>query len=675
MLNEEEIRKAISLLIGDGKLFECRIVYPHKKTQPSGYFKSSDDLIAQLRNMRLTNANVYIVLNAIKPECYGREQADHFVDGASTTSDNDIIVRDWILIDLDAVRPSGTSATDEQIKIAHDKAGKVYKYLQTQGFSEPIVAFSGNGYHLLYRIKLLNNQVNKDLLKRFLEALDIMFSDECVQVDTSVYNAGRICKLYGTMAQKGRSTETQPHRMSQITYVPNEILHVEPQYIEKIANSIVTERIQANRYNNYNASNFDLENWMTEHGIQYRITGYSGGQKYILDHCPFDHTHKGKDAVIFKLANGAIGFKCFHNSCSDKTWRDVRLLYEPDAYSREWKRQDRTMYKTHNRDEKPPVQKIVQRENEPIFLTAKQILNKPKPPQSFIKTGVKEIDKKMRGLKKGDVSVWSGLRGSAKSTLLSQIALNAVDTGNVVIFYSGELVCFDFMHWMNLQAAGNHNQPAFHEGYFNTPAEFQSAIADWLEGKFYLYNNDYGNGFEAVIAEVEKQIEEHKADIVFLDNLMAFNISSLASTKWEAQTAFVWKLHELANKSHTHIAFVAHPRKSSGFLRFDDISGTADIGNAVDSAFIVHRNNEDFKRLSAEMFKWKADSDVYKGTNVVEIVKDRGGGNQDVFIPLYYDARSKRLRNSEDEYVVYGWEEPDEDGFIDLPDDIPFEEL
>ena len=675
MLNEEEIRKAISLLIGDGKLFECRIVYPHKKTQPSGYFKSSDDLIAQLRNMRLTNANVYIVLNAIKPECYGREQADHFVDGASTTSDNDIIVRDWILIDLDAVRPSGTSATDEQIKIAHDKAGKVYKYLQTQGFSEPIVAFSGNGYHLLYRIKLLNNQGNKDLLKRFLEALDIMFSDECVQVDTSVYNAGRICKLYGTMAQKGRSTETQPHRMSQITYVPNEILHVEPQYIEKIANSIVTERIQANRYNNYNASNFDLENWMIEHGIQYRVTGYSGGQKYILDHCPFDHTHKGKDAVIFKLANGAIGFKCFHNSCSDKTWRDVRLLYEPDAYSREWKRQDRAMYKTHNRDEKPPIQKIVQRENEPIFLTAKQILNKPKPPQSFIKTGVKEIDKKMRGLKKGDVSVWSGLRGSAKSTLLSQIALNAVDTGNVVIFYSGELICFDFMHWMNLQAAGNHNQPAFHEGYFNTPAEFQSEIAEWLEGKFYLYNNDYGNGFEAVIAEVEKQIEEHKADIVFLDNLMAFNISSLASTKWEAQTAFVWKLHELANKSHTHIAFVAHPRKSSGFLRFDDISGTADIGNAVDSAFIVHRNNEDFKRLSTDMFKWKADSDVYKGTNVVEIVKDRGGGNQDVFIPLYYDARSKRLRNSEDEYVVYSWEEPDEDGFIDLPDDIPFEEL
>ena len=675
MLNEEEIRKAISLLIGDGNLFECRIVVPHKKTQPSGYFKSSDVLIEQLQRMRLSNANVYIVLNAIKPECYGREQADCFIDGASTTSDNDIAARNWILIDLDSVRPSGTSATDKQVKTAHEKAGMVYRYLQAQGFSEPIVAFSGNGYHLLYRIKMQNNQENKDLLKRFLEALDIMFSDEDVQVDTTVYNAGRICKLYGTMAQKGRNTEAQPHRMSRIAYIPSEIRHVERPYIEKIANSIVSERVQANRYNGYNASNFDLENWMTEHGLQYRVTGYSGGQKYILDHCPFDHTHKGKDAVIFKMSNGAIGFKCFHNSCSDKTWRDVRLLFEPDAYSKEWKHQDRAMYQTYNRHTLPLVQKIVQQEDKPIFLTANQILRMPKPPQSFVKTGIKDIDKKMRGLKKGDVSVWSGLRGSAKSTLLSQVALNAINTGNVAIFYSGELVCYDFMHWMNLQAAGNHNQPAFTEGYFNTPIDVKEKIADWLEGKFYLYNNDYGNGFEAVFGEIEGQVIEHHADIVFLDNLMAFNISSLGSTKWEAQSAFVWKLHEMANQRHVHIAFVAHPRKASGFLRFDDISGTADLGNAVDSAFIVHRNNEDFRRLSGDIFKWKSDNPIYDGTNVVEIVKDRGGGNQDVFIPLYYDARSKRLRNSKDEYVVYGWEEADEDEFIDLPDDIPFEDL
>ena len=32
-----------------------------------------------------------------------------------------------------------------------------------------------------------------------------------------------------------------------------------------------------------------------------------------------------------------------------------------------------------------------------------------------------------------------------------------------------------------------------------------------------------------------------------------------------------------------------------GFLRKDDISGTADLTNAVDNVFIVHRVNNDFK--------------------------------------------------------------------------------
>ena len=92
-----------------------------------------------------------------------------------------------------------------------------------------------------------------------------------------------------------------------------------------------------------------------------------------------------------------------------------------------------------------------------------------------------------------------------------------------------------------------------------------------------------------------------------------------------------------------------------GFLRLDDISGSADLANAVDNAFIVHRNNNDFKRLSAQMFGWDDEDEVYEGTNVVEIAKDRDGGNQDVFIPLYYEKESKRLKNDFTENRIYSW--------------------
>ena len=54
---------------------------------------------------------------------------------------------------------------------------------------------------------------------------------------------------------------------------------------------------------------------------------------------------------------------------------------------------------------------------------------------------------------------------------------------------------------------------------------------------------------------------------------------------------------------------------------------------------------------------WHDDNEVYDGTNVVEIVKDRDGGNQDVFIPLYYEVESKRLKNDRAENVIYGWKD------------------
>ena len=121
-----------------------------------------------------------------------------------------------------------------------------------------------------------------------------------------------------------------------------------------------------------------------------------------------------------------------------------------------------------------------------------------------------------------------------------------------------------------------------------------------------------------------------------------------------------------------HVIFVAHPRKAQGFLRLDDISGSGNIANIVDNAFIIHRNNADFQRMTQQMFGWKSDNDAYSGTNVIEICKDRNEGTQDYFIPLWYERESKRLKNYESENIIYGWN----DGFVSIPDEqleeIPF---
>lgn len=664
-INEPELYKALNILKSSGGLFEIRVIAGEKKPI-SGYFKSADLAVEALKKQDLRNTNVYIVLNSINEACYSREQRDRFVSTSTATSDTDITGRDWILVDIDPVRPKGTSSTSEQIKAAYEKCLKLKGFLVEQGFSKPITAFSGNGLHLLYKIAMKNNDENRDLLKKFLEALDELFSDDEVKVDRVNFNAARVCKLYGTLAQKGMNTEERPHRMSKILEAPTEIKPTDIAYFKKICFLIKHEKIEPNRYNGYSRENFNLEEWLQKYGLHYRVSSYGDGTRYWLDCCPFDENHKGKDAAIFKSNNGAIGFHCFHNSCSDKQWKDVRLLFEPDAYTKKWEQEEKRAYKIHNRE----VPKIEPKENQPVFYTIRQILDLPKLPESFIKTGIKEIDKRMRGLKKEYISVWSGLRSSAKSTVLTGIALNAINDDNTVVMYSGELAERRAARWLLQQAAGKtHVEPSKFEGCWNVPKKYQDMIAEWMGKKLRLYNNYYGHNFVAIQQELIKVLEETNADLVILDNLMSFDIHNLSDDKWEAQKNFVWTLHEMAIKYQVHIAFVAHPKKAAGFLRFDDISGTADIGNMVDDAFIVHRNNDDFKRLFKQMYGNTRNSVLETGTNIIEIVKDRDNGTQDVFVPLFYEPESKRLKNEVAENINYGWAENLQDDFVPATDE------
>ena len=674
--DENEIKKTIALMKPNGQLFEVRMLEGTKIY--SGYFTDANTLVNCLRREDLRNRNVYITLNEIASGCYGRKQHDCFIqirNKEPTTGDKDIVGYDWLMIDLDPERPSGTSSTDAEMAEAKVLGNKMFIALKNLGFENPLTAYSGNGVHLLYRIQVANTPERVALISKCLKVLDVLFSTEKVKVDVKNSNPSRICKLYGCTSTKGADTKDRPHRQSYVIGNPIEIKATDISYLEKLANMIPDEAERPQQYNSYNPQSFDVEAWMQKYGIQYKTVGCSDGTKYILDHCPFNESHNGKDAMVFKRNNGALQYVCLHNSCQDKHWKEFRMFYEPNAYEKREAMRTEQMYHSYNRHMKPPQKVEKPADGTPVFFTAQDILDMKFPEETFVRTGINVIDRKMRGLKKGHVSVWSGLRASAKSTILSEIGLNAIDDGNNVAYFSGELTPKNFMDWMNLQAAGKgYVVETNNEGFYTTPIETRKKIAKWLQGHFWLYNNEYGNNFTSVIERFEKIIDENKLDLLVLDNLMAFNISDLGDSKWDAQSQFVLSLASLAKKHRVHCAFVAHPRKAMGFLRFDDIAGTADLGNAVDDAFIVHRVNNDFKRYTHDMFGWKDDAEMYEATNVVEIVKDRDGGNQDVFIPLWYEVESKRLKNEKSENKLYGWRGDTMDRMMSLADFTAVEE-
>ena len=342
--NEQELRKTIHLLKPDGELFEIRFIGNSGKLNFSGYFTDTDILIERMKNLSTTEqGNFYITLNKINSACYSRQQKDIFVKNCKiTTSDNDIDKYEWLLLDFDPKRPSGISSSQDQLEYAHQSALKVYAYLKEYGFPEPIVSLSGNGYHLLYRVELAKTPDNIKLIENTLKSLDMLFSNEYVDVDTTVYNPARICKLYGTVAAKGVSTQERPHRLAYILKEPSELSPIPQDLLQRLVNENIPSELPKQEYKG-NKSAFNLTDWIQEHHISITQTASfkSGGTKYILENCPFDENHKGKDACLIQFPNGAICFKCLHQSCSNHTWKDFRLLYEPDAYTKENNNQKR----------------------------------------------------------------------------------------------------------------------------------------------------------------------------------------------------------------------------------------------------------------------------------------------------------------------------------------------
>jgi KaiC/GvpD/RAD55 family RecA-like ATPase len=644
--NELEVRKTFELMVDD--LTEVRII--GNNITASGYFKDVDTLLKNLKQYENRQGlNFYFVMNSVNEGCYSRQQRDCFIEiGRSnktpTTSDKDIVKRNWLLLDIDCERPSGVSSTDTELQKAKDKANKVYRYLKNEGFEQPIVAYSGSGTHLLYRISLDPSETQ--LVKDSLLALDMMFSDEEVKIDTSVFNASRITKLYGTMAVKGRNTKERPHRLSKIVNYPNEIKVNDAELLIKLAKNLPEPPKRT-----FQAQEFDIDSWLSSNGIVVKEqANFNGGRKLILEECPFDSSHRGKDAAIFVLNNGAIGFKCFHASCSQYTWQDVRKKYEPNAYNRvEVKRLEPRL----NSLKKPEL-----KTNEPLFFTSTTIKPKDRSQIVSIETGIMKLDKKIIGLNKGEVSCVSGLRGSGKSSLMSQIALEAVQRKYKTALFSGELSENRVLEWLQLQAAGKlYTQPTKYENYFYVDDKTKYYINKWLDNKIYIYNNNYGNDAQKILNSVEQCITKNKVDLVILDNLMSMNLESLSGDKYERQTKLVLGLVRYAQDNDVHILFVAHPRKSIGFLRLEDISGTADLTNAVENVFIVHRVNMDFKAKSKLTFGWRDDNDLYNYTNVIEVCKNRDLGIQDYFVGLQFEVESKRFLNEKYETKHYDWEE------------------
>lgn len=658
-MNELDIRKWWDIFKKNGNLTEIRIL-DGKRTY-SGYFKNIDNIISAIKPFE--SANIYFTLNCIDESCYGREQNERLImNPKNTTSDSDIIARDFIMVDIDPKRVAGTNATNQELERAHLKAVDIYRFLKDNGFNEPIIAMSGNGWHIHIPVALKASQENTDLVKRFLLSLAKIFTDKYCDIDLKVFNNSRICKLFGTRSNKGADIENRPKRYSSIVKVPDEIKVNHIDYIKKIADMFPQQEEERTAYNDYGTKKFDLDEFIAKYNIQVsQKIEVADGTRYILDHCLFNDSHRGRDAMIFKANNGAISYFCFHSSCSNKKWRDVREMFEPNYRNKqEYTPRRFTPYTKIEKQE--IVNQLKDNDKGNVWQGLDEIEDEDRSKIITIPSGIIQYDKECCGFDKPSLSVWSGSNGSAKSTLLNQVALNAMNQDFKVAIYSGELRGKKLKRWIMYQAAGKaYNVKSKYNDYdYYTPQNIKDKIALWAKDKLFNYNTQYSHNIEQVCKEIENICKKQQVDMVIVDNLSCLDIENLDGTINEQQKTAIKMMLRLANELEVALHIVIHPRKSLSYLTKDDISGSKTITDLADCVFIVHRWNLATQKAANDYLPSNIidDINISGATNLVEVIKHREFGEAEGHIyKLYFEPESRRLKNSIDEHIIYGWQE------------------
>lgn len=285
------------------------------------------------------------------------------------------------------------------------------------------------------------------------------------------------------------------------------------------------------------------------------------------------------------------------------------------------------------------------------------------PPRYVALSKIPSLDKAIGGFGEGELSVWTGHRGDGKSTLISQLLLNAIDQGANVFVFSGELKPVTFKSWMLAQAAGPTNvvskeDPQTGNKYWFASKGIEYNIDRWISERLYIHDLEVRDAFNPdwLLSTMRAARRFYDCSVFLVDNLMALNLPG--RDKYQAQSEFVGRLVAFAKQTGAHVHLVAHPRKTGGEgFTSDDISGSGDIANRADNVFRIRR---------------LCDEEAAKRNAPVELslLKNRAHGVRDNY-GLFYEPKSRRFAGIGQSFDwKYGWET-----FTECEEPTPFDDF
>lgn len=276
-----------------------------------------------------------------------------------------------------------------------------------------------------------------------------------------------------------------------------------------------------------------------------------------------------------------------------------------------------------------------------------------------ITTGLSSLDKITRKFCFGTTAVVTGVAGSGKSSLISQIVCQTLEQGYNAFVYSGELENPMLKNWIDFVWAGQRNlieKESPTGPYYKIKPEASRAMKDYYRGRLWIYRDDFTQAASKMLSVMESMVRRNNTKVVVIDNMTSIDLECTDTNKYFKQDEFIRKVIAFSKKFKCLCIIVIHPKKMDEMRRMSmfDLQGVVSSANLCHYLIALYRAQEKDRQLINP--KTGKPQTPMRGDVICDVLKNRMTGALGS-AELYYDTPSRRF--FEDEATLdfqYKWD-------------------
>lgn len=193
------------------------------------------------------------------------------------------------------------------------------------------------------------------------------------------------------------------------------------------------------------------------------------------------------------------------------------------------------------------------------------------------------FNKKLKGFRKGELTVLTGGTGSGKTTFLSQWSLDFMEKGIPTLWGSFEI--------RNEVLASNMLMQFAKKNLIADPSSIELFSRDFESLPLYFLNFYGSTPIDQMLNTLDYAVYAFDVGHIIIDNLQ-FMLSGQArgTDKFDLQDSLISKLRDFATSNKVHVTVVIHPKKvdeDHQDLSISSVFGTAKATQEADNIFII----------------------------------------------------------------------------------------